>query len=69
MKYVYPIVYLDDNESFSLSCNNYTSNATGMNLFDLTSEIYGYDVSIVYLWWIVPIVFIIVLILNMYPLR
>lgn len=70
MRYVYPVMYLDENETFSFSAENYTSNATGadiselLELFDLNNLF-----TLEYLWWIVPTVIIMILILNIYTIR
>ena len=69
MHYVYSVMYLDDNETFSFSAENYTSNATGMDLTELLSELCNSDVSTLDLWWIVPIVVIMVIIINLYTIR
>lgn len=69
MHYVYPVMYLDDNESFSFSAENYSSNATGADITELLQELFNSDVSTLDLWWIVPIVVIMVIIINSYTIR
>lgn len=69
MHYVYPVMYLDDNESFSFSAENYTSNATGADITELLQELFNSNVSTLDLWWIVPIVVIMVIIINSYTIR
>lgn len=69
MRYVYPVMYLEDNETFSFSAENYTSNATGINLTEFLSELCNSNVSTLDLWWIVPIVIIMVIIVNIYTIR
>lgn len=70
MHYVYPVMYLDDNETFSFSAENYTSNATGADISELI-ELFNPNnlFTLDHLWWIVPTVVIMVLILNTYTIR
>lgn len=69
MHYVYPVMYLDENETFNFTAEQCTSNATGMNLYDYISEIYNSDINSLELWWIVPVIVFMVLILNIYTIR
>ena len=69
MRYVYPVMYLDDNETFSFSAENYTSNATGADITELLQELCNSNVSTLDLWWIVPITVIMIIIVNLYTLR
>lgn len=69
MRYVYPVMYLDENETFSFSAENYTSNATDADITELLQELFNSDVSTLDLWWIVPIVVIMVIIINLYTIR
>lgn len=69
MSYVFPWLYYDDNIS-EWNQFNYTSNATGANIQSVISEICNNtDSAILYLWWIVPAIVIIVLILNTYTFK
>lgn len=63
MGYVFPWLYYDDNIS---EWNNftYTSNATGASIQDVIAEMGNADLLIYHIWWIIPVVVIIVLYLN-----
>lgn len=69
MRYVYPVMYLEDNETFSFSAENYTSNATGTDITEMLSELFNSDVNTLDLWWIVPVVVIMIIIVNLYTIR
>lgn len=69
MHYTYPVLYLEDNETFLDCYSNYSSNATGLSITDFMNELCDSNISVLDLWWIVPIIVITVWIINLYPLR